>query len=62
MRTNVRQELAQMSTEELKELRDLYYAGTWIPFNYNYVLDELEERYSESDAICGHDLDEDYGY
>lgn len=56
MRTNQRQELESMSMEELKDLRDTYYAGGWIPYNYNYVLDEIEDRLMRDDVECGRDL------
>lgn len=56
MRTTQRQELEAMSMAELRELRDTYYAGGWIPYNYNYVLDEIEDRLMNDDGTCGRDL------
>ena len=56
MRQTQRQELEAMDMAELKDLRDTYYAGGWIPYNYNYVLDEIESRLMEQDGTCGHDL------
>lgn len=51
MRKNVRQELAEMPLDELIELRDLHDAGTWIPFNYHYVLDAIDEKLEQEETI-----------